>query len=78
MRGWLAVLLLLLATWCPAGVCLEDIQRSAKNYWEYRAVKPDGTLVVYDCRAQAMVQPQQMSDLDAAGVALFRADGATI
>lgn len=69
MRAWLAMVLLV-ATWCPAGVCFNNIQRSAKNYWEYRAVRSDGALVVYDCRAQAMVQQQHVSGLDAAGVAL--------
>jgi hypothetical protein len=36
-------------------VCLGSLQRSAKNYWEYRVrLKVDGRLqspVIYDCRA---------------------------
>lgn len=70
MRAWLAVLLLLIATWCPEGVCFTRVQRSAMHYWEYRATRPDGELVIYDCRAQIMQQQQQVADLDAAGSAL--------
>lgn len=41
-------------------VCLIDIKRSAKNYWEYRAsVKIDGKerpLEVYNCRERTRIQ----------------------
>lgn len=41
-------------------VCILDIQRSAKNYWEYRArVSVDGearSMAVYDCRDRSLTR----------------------
>lgn len=41
-------------------ICILDIQRSAKNYWEYRArVSVDGVarpLAVYDCRDRVLIR----------------------
>ena len=41
-------------------VCILDIRRSAKNYWEYRAsVSVDGVarpMAVYDCRDRTLLQ----------------------
>ncbi|WP_439341984.1 hypothetical protein [Vacuolonema iberomarrocanum] len=42
-------------------VCILDIHRSAKNYWEYRArVSVDGEarpMAVYDCRDRTLLRP---------------------
>lgn len=55
--------------------CIMSINRSAKNYWEYRAVvSVDGvkkTLEVYNCRQRVKVQQDQtivpFEDDDAGG-----------
>ena len=75
MAKWIALLLfllLLLATVLPVEaaelcrnlnnrtVCIVSINRSAKNYWEYRAaVRVDGVerpVEVYNCRDRIRVQ----------------------
>jgi len=41
-------------------VCILDIQRSAKNYWEYRARvsvdRESRPMAVYDCRDRALIR----------------------
>lgn len=75
MTKWIALLwflLLFLATVLPVEaaelcrnlndrtVCMISIQRSAKNYWEYRAiVRVDGVerpIEVYNCRDRVRIQ----------------------
>ncbi|MBD2167733.1 hypothetical protein H6G04_25420 [Calothrix membranacea FACHB-236] len=66
----LAVLILSLSIAVPAAasvcrnynghqICVLSIQRSAKNYWEYRAtISVDGVkqpMAVYNCRAQVKI-----------------------
>jgi len=45
-------------------ICILSINRSAKNYWEYKAiVSVDGKkrpLEVYDCRQKVRIQPDGM------------------
>jgi hypothetical protein len=46
--------------WDSHKICILDIKRSAKNYWEYRAaVSIDGVkrpIEVYNCRSKVKVQ----------------------
>jgi hypothetical protein len=48
-------------------VCIVSIKRSAKNYWEYRAiVKVDGELKplqVYDCRSKTTIQDNKVLEI---------------
>ncbi|MBN8559671.1 MAG: hypothetical protein J0L70_04030 [Leptolyngbya sp. UWPOB_LEPTO1] len=48
-------------------VCIVSIRRSAKNYWEYRAiVKVDGAvkpLQIYDCRSKTTIQDNKVLEL---------------
>lgn len=55
-------------------ICVVDIKRSAKNYWEYRAkLRVDGVLqplVSYNCRRRIAIQPDGTAisfDRDATG-----------
>lgn len=49
-------------------ICILNIQRSAKNYWEYRAsVSIDGVKVdteVYNCRDRVKVQKHRVSPFE--------------
>lgn len=53
-------------------ICLEQIKRSAKNYWEYRTVvRVDGVKrpqVIYNCRSRTKINPDRT-------VADFATDG---
>jgi hypothetical protein len=44
-------------------ICIKSIKRSAKNYWEYRAVVSiDGVarpIEVYNCRDRAKIRPDR-------------------
>ncbi|PSM46767.1 hypothetical protein C7Y66_23335 [Chroococcidiopsis sp. CCALA 051] len=75
MKVILAILLLSLAIAFPAAasvcrtrdghqICILSIQRSAKNYWEYRAaVSIDGVkgdTEVYNCRDRVKVQKDRV------------------
>lgn len=48
-------------------VCIVSIKRSAKNYWEYRAiVRVDGEvkpLQVYDCRSKTTIQDNKVLEI---------------
>jgi hypothetical protein len=48
-------------------VCIVSIRRSAKNYWEYRAiVSVDGEvkpLQIYDCRSKTTVQDNKVLEI---------------
>jgi hypothetical protein len=48
-------------------ICVVSIRRSAKNYWEYRAiVKVDGEvkpLQIYDCRSKTTVQENKVLEI---------------
>jgi hypothetical protein len=73
MKYFVLVLLLIVATFFPSPayasvcqnydghqVCILSINRSAKNYWEYRAIiSVDGVkrpLEVYNCRQKIRIQ----------------------
>lgn len=68
---WLTIALPVQAGGCRTvndqEVCIVSIKRSAKNYWEYRAiVRVDGEvkpLQVYDCRSQTTIQSNKVLEL---------------
>lgn len=78
MKRFVLWLLLLLCITFPAHadrcrtidhqeICIVSIKRSAKNYWEYRAiVKVDGEvkpLQIYDCRSKTAIQENKVLEI---------------